>query len=128
MTTHLRYDMNTAFDRGEKRHSETVMRSLGISYHHSEPVTIADCWLFYGCSNVPEALPEYLTSFEVQRVELPHFAVRCPVCNWHGSSKDAAGGASIADTGDFDDIVCPKCVVPDATGERWWIQVKEVTP
>ena len=30
-------------------------------------------------------------------------------CNWRGLSRDAAGGNAIADTGDFDDVICPKC-------------------
>lgn len=34
---------------------------------------------------------------------------RCPECHWRGLSRDAAGGGSIADTGDYDDVVCPKC-------------------
>ena len=38
-----------------------------------------------------------------------YFPVMCPRCKWEGSSKDAAGGTSIADTGDFDDIYCPRC-------------------
>ena len=39
-----------------------------------------------------------------------YFKVSCPVCGWTGSSKDAAGGGAIADTGDYDDIYCPKCI------------------
>jgi hypothetical protein len=34
----------------------------------------------------------------------------CPLCGWKGSSTDAAGGGPIADTGDFDDLLCPVCI------------------
>lgn len=34
----------------------------------------------------------------------------CPKCGWRGLSRDAAGGGQIADTGDYDDIVCPECI------------------
>ena len=33
----------------------------------------------------------------------------CPECHWTGKSTDCAGGGSIADTGDFDDVICPVC-------------------
>ena len=40
----------------------------------------------------------------------------CNKCKWKGLSRDCAGGGTIADTGDFDDVLCPKCgkVVEDA--------------
>lgn len=33
----------------------------------------------------------------------------CTNCGWKGASCDAAGGESIADTGDYSDVVCPVC-------------------
>ena len=44
-----------------------------------------------------------------------YFSVKCPACSWAGSSKDAAGGGAIADTGDYEDLVCPACLKED----RW---------
>ena len=38
-----------------------------------------------------------------------YWQAECPKCGWQGSSKDCAGGASIADTGDYDDVTCPEC-------------------
>lgn len=39
-----------------------------------------------------------------------YFRVRCPRCKWEGMSNQAAGGGAIADTGDYDDIICPFCI------------------
>jgi len=33
----------------------------------------------------------------------------CSVCGWRGLSHDASGGWSIADTGDYSDVMCPAC-------------------
>jgi hypothetical protein len=37
------------------------------------------------------------------------FPVMCNCCGWHGLSRDCTGGGPIADTGDFNEITCPKC-------------------
>ena len=34
---------------------------------------------------------------------------RCPKCGWKGLSRDCNGGNSLADTGDYSDVVCPIC-------------------
>lgn len=36
------------------------------------------------------------------------YPVKCS-CGWRGLSEDCAGGGQIADTGDYDDPLCPKC-------------------
>lgn len=33
----------------------------------------------------------------------------CRNCGWYGTSEEAHGGESIADTGDYSEVVCPKC-------------------
>ena len=33
----------------------------------------------------------------------------CPVCGWEGLSRDCYGGDAIADTGDYSDVICPRC-------------------
>lgn len=43
------------------------------------------------------------------------YPVFCPSCGWKGLSRDTAGGGQIADTGDYDDIYCPMCVIPGGT-------------
>jgi hypothetical protein len=35
--------------------------------------------------------------------------VKCAECGWRGLSKDCAGGGSIADPGEHDEVVCPEC-------------------
>jgi phage FluMu protein Com len=39
-----------------------------------------------------------------------YWKVKCPRCGWKGLSRDCAGGNAIADTGDYDDILCPECI------------------
>ena len=38
-----------------------------------------------------------------------YFIAECEWCGWRGMSSLLKGGSAIADTGDFDDGVCPKC-------------------
>jgi len=38
-----------------------------------------------------------------------HWFAKCDKCGWMGSSGAMEGGGQIADTGDYDDVCCPKC-------------------
>ncbi len=52
---------------------------------------------------------------------------RCPVCGWEGMSNETAGGNQIADTGDYNDCVCPVCIAPGGDGEKGrWVVVEEI--
>jgi len=63
---HLSYNLVTAsMDFNENRHAQTVMRELGITYQHATPQSIADCWWFWNCSDVPTVLPEFLRPLEI---------------------------------------------------------------
>ena len=42
------------------KHAQVLMKELGITYKHSTPQSIGDCWWFWDCKNVPEILPDYL--------------------------------------------------------------------
>jgi hypothetical protein len=44
----------------QEKHPLKVMVSLGIKYKACESSPIFDCWFFYGCSNVPRKLPEFI--------------------------------------------------------------------
>lgn len=56
-----------------------------------------------------------------------YYPCRCPVCNWVGMSNETAGGQQIADTGDYADPVCPKCIAPNGDHEQGrWIPVEEI--
>lgn len=57
---HLTYNLIEANSSGEMRHAQMVMRELGIQYSHATPQSIADCWQFWNCINVPDTLPSYL--------------------------------------------------------------------
>jgi len=58
----LTYDLQTAhMDCNETRHAIVVMEDIGITYQHSTPQSMGDCWWFWNCENLPDNLPEYLT-------------------------------------------------------------------
>lgn len=38
-----------------------------------------------------------------------YYMCQCEKCGWMGMSYACAGGGQIADTGDYDDPLCPKC-------------------
>ena len=45
----------------EARHAQEVMKDLGITYQHSTPQSMGDCWWFWNCEDIPEDLPQYLS-------------------------------------------------------------------
>ena len=38
-------------------HALKVMKDLGIKYESARPESLFDCWIFKGCTNVPDELP-----------------------------------------------------------------------
>ena len=46
-------------------HAQEYMRSLGITYEQATPQSIADCWWFWNCRNVPDPLPAPLKILKV---------------------------------------------------------------
>jgi len=49
-------------------HPEIWMKKLGINWESCVPQSIADCWLFFGCTNVPKELPKQLEIFKGKEV------------------------------------------------------------
>lgn len=62
-------------------HAQKVMRDLGITYKEAIPQTIADCWDFLFCENVPDDLPPGVRAYD----EMPN---RYKTPGW-GRSQDA---------------------------------------
>jgi len=60
----LKFHYQTANESGEKRHAQEAIDSLGITYEHAAGFSMGDCWMFWGCSNVPLVLPEYITEMK----------------------------------------------------------------
>lgn len=81
----LRLDLYGSFDAGDKRHAQEIMIDLGINYVYAIPQSIADCWWFLGCRDVPEDLPSFITDM---RDFDPHKAI-----GW-GLSKEMADNLS----------------------------------
>ena len=42
-----------------------------------------------------------------------YYPARCGDCGWVGISSACTGGGPLADTGDYEDIYCPKCDAPN---------------
>ena len=86
----LKFDCMGAQIAGVAGHAQTVMRDLGIAYQISTPQSLYDSWWFWNCQNVPEVLPEYISSLKCE----PQKAVG------YGLSQAEADSLSPAPTGD----------------------------
>lgn len=64
--TNLKLDLFGAYDAGENRHAQEIMTSLGIVRTYDVPQSVSDCWMFFGCDNVPAELPSYISIMNVQ--------------------------------------------------------------
>lgn len=42
------------------KHAQTCMKELGINYQLAVPQSIADCWWFFNCKNLPGQLPKWI--------------------------------------------------------------------
>ncbi len=61
----LRYDLISAFyDGAERRPAPKVLKEMGITYQKSIAQTLGDQWWFFGCENVPENLPSFITELK----------------------------------------------------------------
>lgn len=46
-------------------HAQEYMRKLGITYELATPQSIADCWWFWNCKDVPDPLPAALRVLKI---------------------------------------------------------------
>ena len=46
-------------------HAQDYMQQLGITYELATPQSVADCWWFWNCENVPDPLPEGLSVLDI---------------------------------------------------------------
>ena len=44
-------------------HAEKVFNALGIKYEHAVLDIMDETVTFFNCSNIPEKLPEYITTY-----------------------------------------------------------------
>lgn len=61
MMKHLRYSSQGAPHGKEYLHPEDNMEKLGITYQHSVPQSMMDCWWFFNCEGNTENLPSYIS-------------------------------------------------------------------
>lgn len=66
---HLRFEMREAYENGATDHPQLVMKSLGITYQHSTPQSIADCWWFWNCEGEIKELPSYLEKLNIDPMD-----------------------------------------------------------
>lgn len=85
----LRLDSRGSYDyHGAVEHPQTTMKKLEISYEKSDPCPIADCWLFYGCTNVPDVLPNYIDDITLpNKIEVTFNGIQLEVVNFLGSDE-----------------------------------------
>jgi len=72
---HLRFDMRGAYEAGKHAHPQKTMKDLGITYQHATPQSIADCWIFWNCDNIPETLPSYIEEAEIDPMDFVGFGL-----------------------------------------------------
>jgi hypothetical protein len=60
-TQNLKFDM---WGGPPNKHVQTTMEELGITYVEAIPQSMGDCWWFYGCQNVPDPRPDYLSPLD----------------------------------------------------------------
>lgn len=51
-------------ESGCKLRAQEAVKELGITWTYSVPQSMLDCWHFWGCTNVPEELPPYLSELK----------------------------------------------------------------
>ncbi|EKS6329487.1 TPA: hypothetical protein ACTYBD_000352 [Enterobacter hormaechei] len=49
----------------EHKHAQTIMSELGITWREQIPDSASDSWKFYGCDNIPEKLPSFVSVYEM---------------------------------------------------------------
>lgn len=68
--------MNLSLDLwAVKDHAQKVMSNLGITYDHAVPQSIADCWWFFNCKNVPDQIPSFLSPIKGKPTDLIGFGL-----------------------------------------------------
>lgn len=56
-------------------HPVKEMEKLGITYQHSVPQTMGNCWWFFNCENIPDPLPGFLTVLEIDPMKAIGFGL-----------------------------------------------------
>lgn len=61
----IRFDMREAYEDGYKDHPQiemnTLAKDMDFKIQHYEPVSIADCWMFWIKSKKPIIFPKHIT-------------------------------------------------------------------
>ena len=71
----LNFDMYEFCVHHGSGHPQEVMAKLGIEYRHAIPQSMGDCWWFFGCENLPNILPKYLSMLKLPEGEKKHWGV-----------------------------------------------------
>jgi len=67
---HLKFDILWfPYNEVAMSHPQKVVKELGITYQHSTPQSMGDCWWFWNCEVTPEPLPPYLSEIKLDPME-----------------------------------------------------------
>ena len=71
MYSHYSKDKENTADikRIGSMHPQSAMKELGINYKHATPQSMGDQWWFWGCDNLPDPLPPFLTDLDLDPME-----------------------------------------------------------
>tara|TARA_Y100001963_G_C6641158_1_gene381028 strand:+ start:486 stop:740 length:255 start_codon:yes stop_codon:yes gene_type:complete len=70
--------MEASLKNNEARHPQKVMQELGITYKHSTPQSMGDCWWFWGCDiSSLEGLPSHITELNLEPRDCVGFGLSC---------------------------------------------------
>lgn len=50
-----------AMHKDSHKHALDVIKELNVVYRAGVPQYLGECWIFYGCENIPEQLPACVT-------------------------------------------------------------------
>jgi hypothetical protein len=71
----IRYCCYGAHMDGESSHPQAVMKTLGITYQHSTPQSMAEQWWFWIPENLPDLLPKYITVTDIDPMSFIGFGL-----------------------------------------------------
>lgn len=71
----LKFCLRTAYENGITEHPQKVMKDFKIEYQHATPQSMGDCWWFWNCENVPDELPVFIKTIDLNPMEMVGFGL-----------------------------------------------------
>ncbi|CAM8556397.1 hypothetical protein SPM19_11825 [Enterobacter hormaechei subsp. xiangfangensis] len=58
------------------KHAMNVIKELNITYRAVVPQPLGECWIFYGCENIPEQLPASVSVWDMNDRDFINSGIR----------------------------------------------------